>query len=363
MGARLCIYCRTPLHAKTRKAHVWPAALGGRLYSTDTNCDDCNNALGRVEDEVRATLQHTYAAVGAQNDEREPITARLNVDGHEFDLAGGAAFYRPPGARFNRDAKAIELPLPAGLANMASVTAAAMLRQGLGPDAVDRLTYAAGVQPTFPPAAGHDHRLRFGGEPSHKRFMAKVALELLAHFRYELTCRGELSEIRRFVRRGSGSLHSNPDLRSEGSGLISPDLRVLYNAVEVWSFRRSLFFRIVFLRHIRFTGALTTDWQGDPVRAAYAFDGRAPVPAIVKAVANEDGPNLSIFYSLMSVDVAAEAEREFEAANRQLARDLDIPLRQPVPPIDEYRAAVRAELMRRLARAAAKKERRRGSSS
>jgi len=40
-----CIYCGCKLNVPTRPAHVFPEGLGGRLATTTTVCNDCNNAF------------------------------------------------------------------------------------------------------------------------------------------------------------------------------------------------------------------------------------------------------------------------------------------------------------------------------
>ena len=93
-----CVYCQAPLHDRTRWAHVWPRSLGGRLRSRGICCDDCNNVIGEVEDDVRGALLHANAALGATRDDGTQITATLIIGDLEFEFAWrrcGPAASRP----------------------------------------------------------------------------------------------------------------------------------------------------------------------------------------------------------------------------------------------------------------------------
>lgn len=97
-----CMYCKAPLTATTRRAHVWPASLGGRLWTRNTNCDVCNNALGVLEGRLRDKLSHTYATVGAVNDERDAFRVTIEFEGRDFSLAGGNALIVAGRPRFEK---------------------------------------------------------------------------------------------------------------------------------------------------------------------------------------------------------------------------------------------------------------------
>jgi len=315
---KVCIYCKATLTPATKKAHVWPASMGGRLAPRDTNCDACNNALGVVEDNLRESLSHSFSSVGAVNDEREPIAVNVEFAGREFELADGNALMEVEGATFDRATKTMVVPLPAGLDNQAEALAKAMHSHGLGPDDVDRLNLAPGnpgpALPTGPPRNEHD--LSLGGSIEHKRVFVKMALELLAFHRHDLAMRGELSEARRFARHGTGTFRGKPDTRSVGSGQLgSITLPEVYNAIEVWSHRRAVFFRVVFLGPLVFTGTLTTEWSGDPFRATYAFDARNPPPPVASRFEIGDGPNLAVWFDGMVEETVAQPLKR----SRQLA--------------------------------------------
>ena len=216
------MYCRRELSTATRRAHVWPASLGGRLATRNTNCDECNNAIGPTEDNLRESLSHSFASVGATNDDRDPIEVTIEFGGRKFVLADGNAAMTVGGARFDRDTRSIIVPLPAGFENQVEALARSMRSYGLSPDDIDKLNLTAGgPEPELPVGPiRHEHDLKLGGSDKHKRAFAKMALELLAYWRHDLATRGELSEASRFARHGAGSLRGKPDTRSTGSGLL-----------------------------------------------------------------------------------------------------------------------------------------------
>ncbi|MBA3393273.1 MAG: hypothetical protein H0T89_11545 [Deltaproteobacteria bacterium] len=347
MTGTICIYCKAELTPSTRWAHVWPASMGGRLKSRKVCCDKCNNATGPVEDQLRESLGHTFASVGATNDERDPFEVAIDFEGHEFVLSNGNALLEVSGRRFDREAKQIIVPLPAGFENQVEVLAKALHSAGKGPEAASTLGLTPGdPEPVLPiGATRHDHDLKVGGSIEHKRVFAKLALELLAHRRHDLATRGELSEARRFARHGTGTVQSKPDTRSEGSGLLSGlTLPEVYNAIEVWSSGRSVFFRVVFLGPLVFTGTLTTEWAGDPFRAAYAFDARNPARAIANHFEDRDGPNLAIWFVGMVEETVETAVAALEAISLRLAQAAPRVERETPPDLEQLRVAVAARL-------------------
>lgn len=343
-----CIYCKALLTSATRKAHVWPASLGGRLWSRGICCDECNNAISSAEDNLRESLSHAFASVGATNDEQEPIKVAIEFAGRDFVLVDGNADMQVAGSTFDRDTKTLVGPLPAGLEVQAERWAKLMWSHGLGPEDVDSNLQLAPedpgpILPTGP--TRRDYDLSVGGRIEHKRVFIKMALELLAYYRHDLVIRGELSEARRFARHGTGTFRGKPDTRSEGSGLLGVEPRPdVFNAIEVWSAGKSVFFRVVFLGPIVFTGTLTTEWHGDPFRAAYAFDARNPANVIARGYTEGDGPSLAIWFDRVKDESVANAVAALEAISLRLAESR-IPLpREPPPDINVLREAVKARL-------------------
>jgi len=331
--------------------------MGGRLWSRGICCDECNNAISFSEDNLRESLSHAFASVGAANDEQEATKVAVEFAGRNFVAADGNADMQVAGSSFDRDAKTLVAPLPAGLEAQAERWAKLMQSHGLGPEDVDgKLQLAPGDPgPTLPTGpARREYDLSVGGRIEHKRVFFKLALELLAYYRHDLAVRGELSEARRFARHGSGTFRGKPDARSEGSGLLGSEPRPdVFNAIEVWSVRKSVLFRVVFLGPLVFTGTLTTEWRGDPFRAAYAFDARNPANVIARGYTEGDGPNLAIWFDRVKDESVATAVTALEAISLRLAELRPPPAREPPPDINVLREAVKA----RLAKMPPKKQR------
>lgn len=344
--ASSCMYCKATLTAQTRKAHVWPASLGGRLWTRDTNCDTCNNALGVLEGRLHEKLSRTYATVGAVNDERDVFRVTIQFEGRNFSLSGGNALLEPGRQRFDRATRAMITPLPAGFDRQVEVLAKSMWTQGLGPTDAETLTLEDGdPEPALPVGpTEHDHFLQLGSVDDNRVF-SKIGLELLAFHRLDLAMRGELSEMRRFVRHGAGTFRIKADAHSTGSGLLPREgLPEVYNSVEVWSCQRAAFLRLVFLGPLVLTGTLTTEWTGDPFRAAYAFDARNPALLIASAFEDGDGPNLAVWFDGVRQESIEQAVARLTEISARLAYSAPPVTREAPPDIDRLRAAVKARL-------------------
>src|SRR5262245_15630028 len=194
---KVCIYCQKALTPRTRWAHVWPRSMGGRISSREICCDDCNNAIGDTEDEVRAALQHVNATLGARKDDGTPIAVRVTIDGMEFEKAGALADLQVPEVSFDPKTKWLTIPLPAGFDNQVEAVARTLRRHGFVPDdLVGRTELTKADEPTMPPSGVRWYDLSIGGTTAHKQVFAKMAIELLAYHDHSLANRGELSVAR-----------------------------------------------------------------------------------------------------------------------------------------------------------------------
>ena len=344
-----CIYCREPLSHRTRPAHIWPAAIGGRLKSRRICCDECNSAFSTKEGTLIEALRHTYASVGAVNDDRQPLQVTICLDSNEFLYSDGNAILQVPGTSFDPNTRTVTIPFPPGLRQQAQKTAKAMFSQGLGPDDVNRLQIVpAPPGPMLPEGpTANEHDLSVGGKLEHKQVFIKMALELLAYHRHDLAIRGELSEARRFARHGVGDFFGKPDDRSEGSGLLSiASFPEVFNGIETWTFGRSMFFRSTFLGPIVFTGLLTAEWSGERFRTAYVFDARNPSPPLVSTYVTGDGHNLSIWFGQVREEAIKKLAPALTTISERVAMERAKTKLQPEPPpdIDRLRDAVRALL-------------------
>lgn len=341
-----CIYCRAPLTERTKRAHVWPSALGGRLRSRKICCDDCNNAMSPLERLLHEALRDSFASVGATNEDGEPISVRIKFEGREFVLADGYAVMDASGSRFDKESKSIVSPLPTGLGQQAEKISKIFLAQGLGTDDVSKLNLSPGDPgpelPVGPTLSEHDLKI---GTVEHHRVFVKMALELLAYHRHDLAMRSELCEARRFVRHGEGVFRGKPDRRSPGSGLL-PDsgLPEVLNAIEAWSCKATVFFRVVFLGPLVFTGTLCTNWAGEQFRAIYAFDACDSARRVASTFEAGDGPNLAIWIDEFRDDVSKNARDVLDAISLRLAQSKSPVEREASPDIEQLRDEVRAKL-------------------
>lgn len=340
---KVCIYCKVALSPATRLAHVWPAALGGKLKSRKICCDDCNNSLSVAEKALHHSLRHAFASVGATNDEKEPMAVRIQFADRDFVMSNGNAEMETPGSRYDRESKSLVVPLPAGLDAQAEAMARAMRRQGLDPDDIEKLTLAPGdPEPDLPVGPTRsEHDFSVGGSVEHKRVFVKMALELLAFNRHDLAVRPELAKARLFVRHADGIFSAKVDARSAGAGLLPDVVPEVFNAIEAWTFGSSLFFRVAILGPLKFTGALTTTWKGEPFRAAYAFDARDPASVVTKTFLAGDGPNLSLWLEGMKEEASAFAASNLEAVSLRLAQSKSRVEREAPPDLSILREATR----------------------
>jgi HNH endonuclease len=346
MTSRCCIYCLAELSAKTRWAHVWPAALGGKLKSRVICCNDCNNAISTSERSLFEALRHPFASVGAVNDQREPVEVLMEYEGREFLLANGVADLQAADVRFDPSTRKVIVPLPSGLSEQATRAAKALWRHGLGINDVDKFHIEPNDQvPTLPDGPTlNEYDVSVGRKTEHKRVFVKIALELLAFHRNELAIRDELSTARGFARYGTGDLRAWVDTRSRGSGLVPFDgLPEVFNAVETWTSGKLVLFRIIFLGPFMFTGVLTSEWLGEPFRAAYAFDARDPAKKIVDTFLEGMGRPLATWFMR---NETAHCAATLKAISLRLAieRANATPVREAPPDIDDLRAAMRTRL-------------------
>lgn len=105
-----------------------------------------------------------------------------------------------------------------------------------------------------------------------------------------------------------------------------------------------MFFRVVFLGPIVFTGTVTTEWAGEPFRAVYAFDARNPAPPIASRFEIGDGPNLAIWFEGMTEETVGQAVVALELISLRLASSKPPVAREAPPPIETLREAVKQRL-------------------
>jgi HNH endonuclease len=285
----LCIYCRTPLGPETRRAHVIPQCLGGRLWSTTICCNDCNNTISPLENELCKALREPSAALRARDAENQPIQAQVEADGKTYDYADGLGNLCLPAPEF-KEGKLV-FPLPGDPDKLADIIAHHLWRNGLTPGALD--TGTIGIEPdqTFhikphPP----ERKMLFSrlevGTAAQMRVVMKMALELPAHLRPDDARRWDvLRPARLYVREGvdDGMLPARFEALSEGAGLFQADeVPRLSHAVEVWTNRQNLHYRVTFFGGLHVTGSLSTRWNGSAFCIGHALDPQKPRRYVTK---------------------------------------------------------------------------------
>jgi hypothetical protein len=320
----LCIYCRARLGPETVRAHVIPQCLGGRLWSTTICCNDCNNAISPLENDLCGALREPSAALQARDSENQPIRAKVETEGKTYDYADGVGNQRLPAPKYE-DGELV-FPLPGDPDKLADLIAHQLWRNRLTPAALDTGTIRIEPDQTFhikphpPQRKLLFSRLELGTTP-HMRVVMKMALELLAYVRPDDGRRWDvLRPARLYVREGvdEGTLPARFDALSDGAGLFQADeVPQLAHAVEVWTNRQNLHYRVTFFGGLHVTGSLSTRWNGPAFSIGHAFDPQQPSRAVTKNV-ESDGPALGLYHR----DLKKQAFDKFEAWF--MARTLEI---------------------------------------
>jgi hypothetical protein len=320
----LCIYCRTPLGPETRRAHVIPQCLGGRLWSTTICCNDCNNAISPLENELCKALREPSAALRARDAENQPIRAQVEADGKTYDYTDGLGNLSLPAPEF-KEGKLV-FPLPGDPDKLADIIAHHLWRNGLTPGALD--TGTIGIEPdqTFhikphPP----ERRMLFSrlevGTPAQMRVVMKMALELLALLRPDDARRWDvLRPARLYVREGvdDGMLPARFDALSEAGLFQADEVPRLSHAVEVCTNRQNLHYRVTFFGGLHVTGSLSTRWNGSAFCIGHALDPQKPGRYVTKN-AESDGPALGLYHPGLKKQAFDKFEAWFMARTLEIS--------------------------------------------
>lgn len=273
-----CIYCGCTLKVPTRPAHVFPEGLGGRLRTTTTICDDCNNSFCNIEGQICVRLAQAGAFAGARRGDRKHVSAEFEFQGSKWRVENGRMdeLAKPP-----RDKGRVH-PMPARRKDQVATVAKALKQRRLPPEAMldgrFNLEQEPDVQPVDPvQEAPIDDRLYWGDRPS-KRVMTKVAIELVAYFDADAARSPAIERCRRFARYDEGremDFRAGPDTETSGAHIPHVDALRLHG-VEVWTSGRKLHYRITLFSEIRWVGTLTECWDGPAFSASYTFDVTDP---------------------------------------------------------------------------------------
>src|SRR5712664_4165342 len=324
----LCIYCRAPLTPETVRAHVIPQCLGGRLWSTTTCFNDCNNAISPVENELCKALREPSAALGARDAENQPIRADIKADDKTYDYAAGLGNERLPPPDYEKGE--LVFPLPGDPDEVAGVIAYQLWRNCLTPAALDTGTMRIEPDQTFhiwphPP----ERRMLYSrlelGTTAHMRVMMKMALELLAYVRPDDARRWDvLRPARRYVREaeGDGTLPARFEALSDGAGIFRPDeLPHLAHAVEVWTHRQNLHYRVTFFGGLHVTSPLSTRWTGPAFSIGHALDPQQPGRYVTKST-ESDGPALGLYHPELKTQAFEKFSSWFMARTLEISEEV-----------------------------------------
>lgn len=285
-----CIYCLRDLVGTIRPAHIVPDGMGGRLTSTSTVCNECNNSFCGIEGVACRRLAAQSAMLGGLRGDREPITATVELNGVRYRAAGGRVdeLAPPPMDR------GTVWPMPARREDQVGRIVAALRARRLPAEAMldgRFILEPAGEVPSQPDLQAAPVESSFiWGDRVTKRVMTKIAVELLAHLRGDEARRPELNAARRFARYDDGELRAGVDTSTEGARLPLVSAPFVHG-IDVWSSGAFLNYRMILYTEVRFAGLLTDAWQGPRIRCGYSFDIRDPATRLV-AVEDGDGPPL-----------------------------------------------------------------------
>ena len=335
----LCIYRREPLGPETVRAHVVPQCLGGRLWSTTICCSDCNNAISLLENDLCKALRAPSAALRARDAENQPIRVEMAADGKTYDYADGLGSQRLPGPKY--EGGELTFPLPGDSDELADVIAHQLWRNHLTPAALDIGTIRIEPDRTFhikphPP----ERKMLFSrlelGTDAHMRVVVKMALELLAYLRPDDARRWDvLRPARLYVRDGvdDGTLPARFDALSDGAGLFGAnEVPQLAHAVEVWTYRKNLHYRVTFFGGLHVTGSLSTHWNGPAFSIGHALDPQQPARNVTKN-SEYDGRALSVYHPGIKKETFAKFEQWFMARTLDISEEITArPWQAPGPP-------------------------------
>ncbi len=342
----LCIYCGRILSAPTRPAHIFPEGLGGRLATTTTVCDACNNSFSDIEGEACLRLAAMGAFRGARRGDRKYVSAVVVHQGSAFRVENARMDERAKPPRN----KGREWPMPARREDQIVTCANALRAMRLPPEAMIDGRFSLRQDPDVPPVESEqtdpvEGRL-FWGDRDTKRLMIKIAIELLAYFNSEAARSGELERIRRFARYAAGhdmDFPAGPDTETSGAGL-SAVVATWFHGIEIWTSDRKLNYRLTLFSNIRWVGTLTECWTGRPFSASYTFDVTDPAESVVVSEARDGATLVRKSHCLRKQEndraAAAVEATNFETAERRAGR-------APKPSFEDLYSDVKSLMERR----------------
>lgn len=341
-----CIHCGCTLEVQTKPAHVFPEGLGGRLATTTTVCDDCNNSFSNIEGQVCLRLAAMGAFAGARRGDRKYVATEIEFQGSKWRLENGRMdeMAKPP-----REKGRVNPP-PARREDQIATVARALRTRGLPPEAMLDGRFTQEEEPDVPaiePVQTEpvEHGFNWGDGIS-KRVMIKIAIELLAYFDAEVARSPPFERARRFARYDDGNemdFRAGPDSETSGAGLPHV-VATWFHGMDVWTSGRKLNYGLTLFSHIRWVGTLTENWTGPAISASYTFDVTSPGQQTL-ACEPRDGATLVNKSHRVRMREHGEAVALVEKTNLDNAQR--ITFRAPKPDFEDLYPDVKAMMEKR----------------
>jgi hypothetical protein len=326
-----------------RPAHVFPEGLGGRLATTTTVCNDCNNSFSNIEGQVCLRLAPMGAFAGARRGDRKRVSTEIEFQGSNWRLENGRMDELAGAPR----EKGRIHPLPARREDQVATVARALRQRKLPAEAMLDGRFNQEEEPDVAPVEPMqtepvEHGFNWGDGVS-KRVMIKIAIELLAHFDPDAARLPELERARRFARYDEGhdmDFRAGPDTETTGANMPHVDA-LWFHGIDVWTSGRKLNYRITLFSHIHWVGPLTECWPGPAISASYTFDVTDPAKQTV-ASEPRDGATLVNKSHRVRARENEEAIARVEKTNFENAKRITV--RAPKPSFEDLYPDVKALL-------------------
>jgi hypothetical protein len=282
----------------------------------------------------------------------------VHWNGKVYDYADGVGDEQLPSPV--REGKGLVFPLPGKVEEQAAVIAKRLWAARLTPKALDDGSFRIEPDTAFnirphPPTPVRIDWAAVLGTTDHMRVIMKMALELVAIVRGEDARRwSSLRDARRYVRWAEEDhpLPARFDALSVGAGVFAVgDLPPIAHAVEVWTHRRSLNYRVTLFGGLHVTGPLATAWDGPSFSIAHGLDPTRPSIRVDRQT-SLDGPPLGVYHAGLKPQAFDKFKEWFLARTLELSEQVSTrPWSPPAEPnLAQLRPLVEAEFAKLLKR-------------
>ena len=348
------------LDGDTKSAHVIPKALGGRLTSRRTECSECNEYFGHLEQELAASLRPLSAGFGAFTGDRREIVHRREIPGEGPVDARAGLLVRPlpPPEVVRVDDKILRYrKLPRSDKARAKVLARDLFDDGKTVEDFDAGQFEFEFEPWTNKTRTvevPDECIRVGRR-SHERAFTKTAISFLGTCHEEAARSAFLQDAARFARLDRGRIRFRPDPSSPGCGLLPDALPRYHHCVEVWTYAAQLHARIVFFGRISFSATLGR-WPRPPVSCAYVLDPTLQASA-KKYFEPSEGLPPGLLHEESAEELVASVEDFIESESKVFAASAKDDPTTKAPDMGVLRPMIRNELTNLWSRAKPKRDR------